>query len=202
MSGVRLQQYERALARVPAHPRPTIALEQYRTPPDLAARLVFELAGLGDLARGRVIDLGAGTGMLSIAAAMFGAPDVVGLDVDPAALRVARTAAADLDVADQTQWVVGDIAQACLRGEVALTNPPFGTRQRHADRPFLDHAFSQAPVAVVIHHAEAVDHVDARAASHGKTRTHGWRLGFDLPHQYAHQSRATKTLAAVALRYA
>ncbi|ERG88840.1 MAG: methyltransferase small domain protein, partial [halophilic archaeon J07HX5] len=53
---------------------PRAALEQYRTPPRLAAEIVH-LADLQDDIAGRtVLDLGCGTGMLALGAALRG-PD-------------------------------------------------------------------------------------------------------------------------------
>ena len=47
-------------------------------------------SGFGDFEGKRVIDLGAGTGMLSIGAALLGASHVLALDIDPEALEVAQ----------------------------------------------------------------------------------------------------------------
>jgi ribosomal protein L11 methyltransferase len=54
------------------------------------------LAALGrlDLIGKRVLDVGAGSGVLAIAATLLGARDVVGIDVDPDTLPVARANAA------------------------------------------------------------------------------------------------------------
>ena len=45
-----------------------------------------------------MLDLGCGTGMLSVAAAALGAANVTGLDIDPAALTLAAENAADMEV--------------------------------------------------------------------------------------------------------
>jgi len=61
---------------------PRAPLEQYRTPPELAAHLVH-LADLRDDVDGRtVLDLGCGTGMLALGAALRGPDRVVGVDID------------------------------------------------------------------------------------------------------------------------
>ena len=68
---------------------PRLALEQYPTPPDLAAHVVH-LADLHDDVDGRtVLDLGTGTGMLALAAALRGPARVLGVELDRAALTTA-----------------------------------------------------------------------------------------------------------------
>ena len=71
-------------------PVPKIALEQYPTSAHLAARMLFTAAQYGDIEDKRVCDLGCGTGMLTSAAEACGAAYVVGMDLDPDALAVAR----------------------------------------------------------------------------------------------------------------
>ncbi|TKX76861.1 methyltransferase domain-containing protein, partial [Halorubrum sp. SD626R] len=68
---------------------PQAALEQYPTPPELAAHVVH-LADLHDDVDGRtVLDLGTGTGMLALAAALRGPARVIGVELDRAALTTA-----------------------------------------------------------------------------------------------------------------
>ncbi len=55
-----------------------------------STRLILELLEEMDLAGLRVLDLGAGTGVLSLAALAFGARSVLGLDIAPAAVFHAR----------------------------------------------------------------------------------------------------------------
>ncbi|KAG2422983.1 hypothetical protein HXX76_015654 [Chlamydomonas incerta] len=70
--------------------RAKVELEQYPTGPHLASRLLFTVDNSYDEFAGRTVaDLGCGTAMLSIGAALLGARHVVGVDIDPDALEVA-----------------------------------------------------------------------------------------------------------------
>ena len=78
--------------------QPKVELEQYPTPPDIAAHMLFAADAEGDVEDALVADLGCGGGILGIAAAMMGAAHVVGVDIDPAALDVAAENVADAEV--------------------------------------------------------------------------------------------------------
>lgn len=69
----------------------------------------------GDIEGRNVLDLGCGTGMLGIAAGILGAGNVVGLDIDPGALRAAADNAESMDVG--MDLVCCDVARIpCLPG--------------------------------------------------------------------------------------
>lgn len=57
------------------------------------------------------LDVGSGSGILSIAAALLGAKKVVGVDIDPVAVKVANENAEINSVLDKTEFLVGDLAE-------------------------------------------------------------------------------------------
>jgi putative methylase len=99
--------------------------------------------------QGRVIDLGTGTGRLAIGAAMTGAEEVVGVEVDEQALALAKENSDRAGV--EVEWVQSDIEKINSRFDVVIMNPPYGTRTAHADTRFLGKAFQLAPVVYSIH---------------------------------------------------
>ena len=58
-----------------------------------------------------VLDVGCGSGILSIAALLLGAPRAVGVDIDEVAVRVAKENAAMNHVEGSVQYVCGDLAR-------------------------------------------------------------------------------------------
>ena len=86
---MKLRQLEISLQKVSGFSNPNAALEQYVTPSDLAARFLHDAYMHGDIEGMRVLDLGCGTGMLSVGASLLGA-EVTGVDCDASALSAAH----------------------------------------------------------------------------------------------------------------
>ena len=122
------------LEKVRGFEKPNITLEQYPTPALLAAEMLHFAFMKGDL-EGTVYDLGCGTGMLAIGAAVLGAEKVVGFDSDPGALEIARENAEMIGV--DVEFECKDIRQVRGHANTVVMNPPFGAQVKGSDRPFL-----------------------------------------------------------------
>jgi putative methylase len=184
---------------------PRVELEQYPTPADLAANLLH-LAGLqGDLTDRVVVDLGAGTGILALGAAIRGARRVVGLERDGAALAVAIENERALDPVTPVDWVLGDAARAPLCPAEPVTvvmNPPFGAQRgsRHADRAFLETTAHVATVSYSIHNADSRDFVEAFAADEGGRVTHAFGASLPLDRQFPFHDEEARELPVEVFR--
>ena len=169
---------------------PSASLEQYRTPPELAAHLVHLADLQGDLEDRTVVDLGCGTGMLALGAALRGPERVVGIDLDPSPLSIAQANERKVASATSVSWVRGDATQAPLRpsaGDVTVVmNPPFGAQSgnEHADRGFLETAVEVSDVSYSIHNADSQSFVESFAADNDGEVTHAYETVVDLPHQF------------------
>jgi putative methylase len=164
---MKLKQLEMTLQRLAGFPRPQAALEQYQTPAPLAARLLYHALMKGDIEGKRVCDLGCGTGVLALGAALLGAEAVIGVDIDEGALAVAHRNAALLDT--EVELLVMDIRKGECCGRIGacdtvVMNPPFGAQKAHADRPFIDCALAVAPVTYSIFNAGSIPFVETYTA--------------------------------------
>jgi putative methylase len=178
---------------------PRVDLEQYRTPPELAAHLVHTADLQGDIEGRTVLDLGCGTGMLALAAALRGPAAVVGVDIDPGPLSTARENERRVGTASPVAWVRGDVTGGglCPDGQTTVvTNPPFGaqTGNEHADRRFLETTARVADVSYSIHNAESAEFVEAFAADEGGAVTHAYAAEFDLPRTFDFHETDRRTL--------
>lgn len=179
-------------------PVPRAALEQYPTPAGLAAEVAYIAHGRGDLAGRRVLDAGCGNGVLGIAAKLLGAAEVVGVDRDPVAIRVAERNAARAGV--EAEWRCADVA--AIRGpfDTVLMNPPFGSQRRHADLPFLDTALSVATVVYSFHNGVTEAFVRRRIESRGGRITDRLAYAFPLPRSLAFHRDEVREIPVVLFR--
>lgn len=183
----------RSLDRVKGFSSPDPALEQVATPSGPAVELLEAALARGDLFGRSILDLGCGTGILSIGAALLGAGRVRGVDADGSALAVARQNATALGV--EVDWEEGPVDRAGSPADTVLMNPPFGAQRRHADRPFWERAFALAGTAIYAFALEdSRTFIEGRAvAAHVSielTRPVRW----ELPRIFAHHRRAKAEL--------
>ncbi|MCI4350280.1 MAG: METTL5 family protein [Thermoplasmata archaeon] len=172
------------MGRLAPYPDPKAELEQVVTPAELATELLGEADLRGDLEGRNVLDLGSGTGVLAIGAALLGAL-VRGVEIDPAAVAVARSNAMSqgVDVAFETREV--DASGPTVH--TVIMNPPFGAQTKHADAPFWEAAFALADGAIYAFASAASRtfierRAVARAARIEVTRPVRWELARTFPH--------------------
>ncbi len=142
------KQLEIILERIEGFQNPSPEREQYITPASVASELLYLAYLRGEL--NNVCDLGCGTGILAIGAALLGAK-AVGVDIDAEALEIAKANASRLGV--YVEFIRGDISTISLRKiETVVMNPPFGAQKASSgDRAFLRKATGIAHVIYTLH---------------------------------------------------
>ena len=183
---------------------PKAPLEQYHTPPELAAHIVHVADLQGDVEDRTVVDLGCGTGMLALGAALRGPERVVGVDVDPAPLSTAGENERRVGATADLSWVRADATRPPLGADdvTVLMNPPFGaqTGNEGADRAFLETAADAAAVSYSLHNAGSESFVEAFAADNAGEVTHAFAADLELPRQFDHHTDDIRTVDAEAFR--
>lgn len=134
----------RLLSGLEGFEEPRIELEQYVTPPSLAADMLWTAHLQGDL-DGKVVDLGAGTGILGIGAALLGA-DVTLVEKDSRALEKARENAREAGI--EIDFVEADVSGFGEEFDTALMNPPFSVHSDQLEQ-FLEAACRGSSVYTV-----------------------------------------------------
>ena len=140
--------------------KPKIELEQYCIDAICAVDIIY-FAGFefNDIKNKFVIDLGSGTGRLSIASALLNASAVLSVDIDFLALNTLKKNVFNLGLENVILPLCIDVknlefSKKTLFSNLKITtimNPPFGVQKRTADRIFLEKAFSFSDVVYSIH---------------------------------------------------
>jgi predicted RNA methylase len=142
MEKIKLKHLVEYLEDIETFENPKEELEQYQTTPQIAAEMLHYInQNTPDFGLCNVVDLGCGTGILGIAAALSGAGTVTLVDIDADALEIAKRNIEHFELTNV------DIVNTDVNGlsdrfdkkfEVVITNPPFGIRsEKAADVNFL-----------------------------------------------------------------
>ncbi|XP_076808704.1 rRNA N(6)-adenosine-methyltransferase METTL5-like isoform X2 [Clavelina lepadiformis] len=164
---MKLRQLEIALEGVEGFRLPKVNLEQYVTTPHLAE------TRFGDIYGKNVIDLGCGSGILSMGSAMLGCSFSLGVDIDADALEIFQENKTHLEVEDAIDALQADVSNLNAvqhkRFDTVVMNPPFGTKlNKGADMMFLHTASKLARNAIYsLHKTSTRDHVFKKAGSFG-----------------------------------
>lgn len=172
---MRLHELESALGDIKEFENPAVELEQYPTSPHLAAQVLYTMHTTFDDVLGKMVcDLGCGTGMLSIAAAIMGAQCIVAVDIDESAINAAAQNVREMEVEDIVDFVRADVTTDNLTAlkhaegkfDTVVMNPPFGTKRKGVDMAFLQTAVMLANHAVYsMHKSSTRQHIHKVATS-------------------------------------
>ena len=181
------RQLEMLLQSIPVIPRPKAYLEQYSTPATIAADVLWNAHAWGDIEGMKVVDLGCGTGVFAIGAALLGAREAVGVDLDAGAVDLASSQATKMGLNSKTRFISGDVRNFHEKGDTVIQNPPFGAQKTHrkeADRIFMTKALETAPVIYSFHMRETEEFVEKFFQSKGGKITQKFYYRFPIPRIY------------------
>ena len=220
---------EMILENVPKHPNPKVDLEQYSTPATIAADLIWNAYGLGDIDGMNILDLGCGTGIFAIASSLMGASQSLGVDIDEESIALAKitqnsiSEEHDIDIAN-TNFIVGDINSfnsindllnstdnndinnnliSLNKFDTLIQNPPFGSQEkgsRHADRKFMEFAVESAEVIYSFHMKNTEEFVIDYYRDLGAEVTHKLVYKFPIPKIYDFHRDESRDVKVVVLR--
>ncbi len=205
---LRKRNLEMVLSGLLRHPSPSAGLEQYDLPPGVAAQIIFVAWSNGHVEGRRVCDLGCGTGILTVGAALAGARQVCGVDLDPVALEVAgkninkAEEASGLQIGDRIELKEIDVADLDVRTigafDTVIQNPPFGVQSRSSDRVFIRKALELAPIAYSLHkgNREVQIFVAGYVESLGGEVDSRMSVDVRIPHQFPFHKKPARVVAA------
>ena len=208
------KQLEMKLSRVRGFLNSKVSSEQYITPSDIASEVLWKAYMDGDIEGKMIIDLGSGTGILGIGCLLLGAKKVIFVDHDKEALDICKENLRLLESECETgnPWerdlVPEDISSysesitskntesgtndGSTKFDTVVTNPPFGTKKKHADKEFLIAALNLGKVTYSFHKTSTKDYILQVARANGKEMTERFDFKFMLRNTMKHHTKAKK----------
>jgi putative methylase len=120
-------------------------LEQYTTPSETAAEILWQAYMNNDIEGKIIADFGCGSGILGKGALLLGAKRVYFVDIDKKAIKTAK------NNSKEGIFLNKDISLFNEEVDTIIQNPPFGTITKHIDKKFLTKAFKLSKTVYSIH---------------------------------------------------
>jgi len=194
-----LKQLARELQNLKGFKKPKIKLEQYETNADVGAEVLWNAHMIGELEDAQIVDLGCGTGILGIGCLVLGAGHVDFVDIDSDALDTLYTNLEGWEAETHDVHKM-NIAEFSGKSDLVVMNPPFGTKDEHADKRFLEKAFSVAPVVYSLHKTSTKGFVRAICKDFGYEITHEWNFEYPLKKSTDFHKKRVQTIQVSGFR--
>ena len=198
------------LSLLPQHKEKRLELEQYTTPGDLAARWINEInnATTNDISNLEIIDLGCGNGVLGFGCALMGARKIMMIDCDNDAINVAKNGKEVLfekvNLKSEIKFIHATIGKDEIQipdNSLIISNPPWGTQKRKADRPILELMFKSNAKEIHIMHTSKITHLLPFANEHGWVEKKMFRTNFILPAIYQHHKQKSSSTEIICWKF-
>lgn len=182
---------------------PKVMSEQYMTDSEIAAQVLWNAKLIGDI-RKVSVDLGCGTGILGIGLMLLGSEKVIFVDSDEKTLGIAKK---NLERIKSEGYAIGkaifickDIADFNEKCDLAVQNPPFGTKVSHADKKFLKKAFETSNIIYSFHKNESKKFIEKLSTENDFVVTNVWDFEFPLKATYDYHRRKIKRIKVSCFR--
>ena len=156
---VKKKELEIILQNIPTFNNPNPNLEQYLTPANIAADILFIAHQFQDITNKTIVDLGCGTGIFSIGAKIIGAKKVIGVDIDKKCIEIAKKYSKKNKY--KIQFLNIDISDFNKKCDTILMNPPFGAQKRNIniDRNFINKALENSYIIYSLHLSKTISFI-------------------------------------------
>ncbi|MCF0225767.1 MAG: methyltransferase, partial [Methanobrevibacter sp.] len=193
------------IQQIPSHPNPKVNLEQYSTPANIAADILWNAYTLGDIFNKNILDLGCGCGIFAISACLLGANNAVGVDIDIESIEIANKYSTKFKI-DNIDFITSDInnLDANLNIDTIFQNPPFGSQRfatKGIDLDFINKAVEfNFNVIYSFHMASTEEFLVNYFSKLNLEITHIFRYNFKIPKIYEFHSEEFKIIDVIVIR--
>lgn len=177
------KELEIVLSKLKSFDQPSLELEQYATPSPIAADWIWQMAMKGEIAGKVILDAACGPGILGIGLLLMGAKKVFFVDKDSSIMEICvenyNRIKEEYEI-EEAEFVIGDINLFDAEVDLVVQNPPFGTKDKHIDKRFLEKAFSISSLVYSMHKWSTKEFVEAISKDFGFKITDVFRYQFPI----------------------
>ncbi|MBI2102951.1 methyltransferase [Candidatus Woesearchaeota archaeon] len=188
---------EIVLSKLKNYENPSFQLEQYPTPSHIAAEWVWNMAMAGEVVNKTILDAACGPGIIGLGLLLLGAKHVIFVDKDPEAMQICQhnyAVLAEEYELGKAEFIISDIQLVDVQADSVVQNPPFGTKNEHIDKIFLEKAFTIGKIVYSMHKYSTKRFVEAVAKDHHFKITHLWQYEFPIKATFAFHEKPVKRI--------
>ena len=194
------KELEILLQKVPTYKWPNPFIEQYTTPANIVADIIFTAFKFGDIQDKKVVDLGCGTGIFSFGAKLANAKEVVGIDIDEQSIEIAKNYAEKNK--EDIKFITKDVKDVDIKCDTVIMNPPFGAQKgnRWADRGFIEKGFEISKVIYSIHLSKTIPFIEKLVLALNGEISYKKNYIFPIKHTYVFHKKKIENVDITLLR--
>ncbi len=174
-----------------------VSLEQYSTDSEIAATILWNYGIIGEFSQKVIADLGAGSGILGLGALLLGAKKVFFVESEESSIEIAKKnyemLKSEFDIGE-AEFIAKDVSSFNEKCDIVLQNPPFGTKSEHADKAFLEKAFSLAPIIYTFHKASTDAFIKKITLDNNFKIINEWLFDFPIKRTYSFHKKPVKKI--------
>jgi len=185
------------LSKLQNFEQPSWELEQYATPSNIAAEWVWSMAIKKEVQGKVILDAACGPGIIGIGLLLLGASKVFFVDKDEKVMKICKQNYAAIKREYEigpAVFIVQDIAEFNEKVDIVVQNPPFGTKNKHIDKLFLEKAFSASPLIYSMHKLSTQSFVEAISRDHGFTITEVGEYDFPIKAAFTFHTKPVRKI--------
>jgi putative methylase len=155
------------------------------------------MAMKGEVAGRIILDGGCGPGIIGIGLLLLGVKKIYFIDKDQKIIQICienYNKVKEKYEIGEAEFIIEEVSLFDHEVDIVVQNPPFGTKDKHADKKFLETAFRSAPIIYSMHKYSTAKFVQAISKDHQFRITDLWRYDFPIKASFEFHKKPVKAV--------